>query len=73
MRENCLTAADLQLADQLLIQALDIAEDPAAAVSALMTAAFNILHRTFGEHHALDLMTSVLDETGAEFRRQQAH
>lgn len=56
------------LAAALCRDALDGADHPADAVSALMSAAATILQRSFGEEGALALMTQALDTTGASWR-----
>ncbi|MDR3388798.1 MAG: hypothetical protein P4L92_17260 [Rudaea sp.] len=56
------------LSTTLCRDALDGADHPADAVSALMSAAATILRRSFGEEGALALMTQALDTTGVAWR-----
>jgi hypothetical protein len=62
---------DCQLSARLLQEAVDHAEHPAEAVSALMSAAATILMRTFGEEGAISLLTMSLDETAGTWRAKQ--
>lgn len=68
-----MTNEDRTLGLDLIQRALDGTDEPAAAVSVLMSSAATILQRTFGGEVAVDLMQHALDEAGAEWRRQHAN
>ena len=61
------------IAHDLLHQALDATDEPARAVSVLLSAAVTILERSFGREAAIELATGALDRAGAEVRRVAAH
>jgi len=68
-----MTQEHLTLAQRLCDQAVCETDEPARAVSVLMTAAASILERHFGPVHAIELMQHGLDNTAAELRRVHAH
>jgi hypothetical protein len=61
------------LAKRLQREAVDQAEHPAEAVSALVSAAASILQPTFGEEGTLAMLTQALDATGALWRARNAN
>lgn len=63
----------LNLAQRLCEQAVGETDEPARAVSVLMTAAASILERHFGPVRAIELMQLGLDSTAAEWRRVHAN
>jgi hypothetical protein len=56
------------LAVDLLQRAVDGTDDPARAVSVLMSSAMTILQRHYGAEPAIELMQQALDSAGAEWR-----
>lgn len=68
-----MTHEHLDLAQRLCDQAVGETDEPARAVSVLMTAAASILERHFGPIRAIELMQHGLDNTAAEWRRAHAH
>ena len=71
--ESMMTDEHQALATELLQRALDGTEEPARAVSILMSAAATILQRTFSEEAAIELMVQALDTAGAAWRQARAH